>query len=227
MGLNLIFFSIYGFGTGVEVSPEDIEKTVQHILQENMDTILALRYRTNGWLSCFSLPFCLLQAYPLALLPYRQPSYHVSFFCCGIAGEYIGHVRKYLPWADPMTVKVNSSPMFFANRIWCLSFSYLVPVFVTESRRCKNVWIAWPENCCWQCKAYQKEGEEREACQSRGEPRFPLIFNVSSSVHASTLILHFCGYFTRRTMLWKLSQVHLKRSSIHILYSLSQAKISW
>ncbi|XP_006299435.2 glutamine--tRNA ligase, cytoplasmic [Capsella rubella] len=55
-------------GVRVDVSLEDIEKTVDHIVQENLNTILALRYRTN-------------------------------------TGEYIGHVRKYLSWADPKTVK--------------------------------------------------------------------------------------------------------------------------
>ncbi|XP_019085766.1 PREDICTED: glutamine--tRNA ligase, cytoplasmic-like isoform X1 [Camelina sativa] len=63
-------------GVGVEVSLADIEEIVEHIFQQNLTTILALRYRTN-------------------------------------VGEYIGHVLRYLPWADPSTVKtVIEAKMF-------------------------------------------------------------------------------------------------------------------
>lgn len=41
-------FFCYGSGTAVEVSPEDIEKTVKQIFEENMKTILEQRYRTSG-----------------------------------------------------------------------------------------------------------------------------------------------------------------------------------
>lgn len=47
MDLEVNFFC-YGSGTAVEVSPEDIEKTVKQIFEENMKTILEQRYRTSG-----------------------------------------------------------------------------------------------------------------------------------------------------------------------------------
>ena len=34
---------------GVEVSEEDIEKSVDEIFEENKAVILEQRYRTNGW----------------------------------------------------------------------------------------------------------------------------------------------------------------------------------
>ncbi|VVA94710.1 unnamed protein product [Arabis nemorensis] len=35
------------FGVGVDVSPEDIERTVEEIFEENMNTVLRMLYRTN------------------------------------------------------------------------------------------------------------------------------------------------------------------------------------
>lgn len=36
------------FGTGVEVSAEDIEKAAEEVFEENKSAIVEQRYRTNG-----------------------------------------------------------------------------------------------------------------------------------------------------------------------------------
>lgn len=45
----------YFFMTGIEVSLEDMEKTVNDIFEENKKAIIEQRYRTNGM--CFAASF--------------------------------------------------------------------------------------------------------------------------------------------------------------------------
>lgn len=65
------YFIVILNSTGVEVSSEDIELTVNEVFEENKNTILELRYRTNGQcliLNYFGNNFTLIMACLIMIL---------------------------------------------------------------------------------------------------------------------------------------------------------------